>query len=53
MGLAEVTVVLDNEDKWLPLDFAEVSITRRAHRSGDNEYLINGKKVRHGDVKSS
>ncbi|MDG1990074.1 MAG: AAA family ATPase [Dehalococcoidia bacterium] len=50
MGLAEVTVVLDNEDKWLPLDFAEVSITRRAHRSGDNEYLINGKKVRHGDV---
>ena len=44
MGIAEVTVVLDNEDKWLPLDFAEVSITRKAHRSGDNEYFINANK---------
>ena len=50
MGIAEVTVVLDNEDKWIPLDFAEVSITRRAHRSGDNEYFINENKVRHSDV---
>jgi len=52
MGIAEVTVVLDNEDKWLPLDFAEVSITRKAHRSGDNEYFINANKVRYSDVMS-
>tara|TARA_B100000700_G_scaffold155737_1_gene172949 strand:+ start:17320 stop:20490 length:3171 start_codon:yes stop_codon:yes gene_type:complete len=50
MGIAEVTVVLDNADKWLPLDYAEVSITRRAHRSGDNEYFINDNKVRQGDI---
>ncbi|MBI51949.1 MAG: hypothetical protein CL779_01860 [Chloroflexi bacterium] len=50
MGIAEVTVILDNEDRWLPLEFAEVSITRRAHRSGDNEYFINDNKVRQSDV---
>lgn len=50
MGLAEVTLTLDNSDGWMPIDFSEVSVTRRAHRSGENEYLINGAQVRLSDV---
>jgi len=50
LNLAEVTIVLDNEDRQLPLDFGEVSITRRVFRSGGGEYLINGEKVRLKDV---
>ncbi len=44
-GFAEVTLVLDNEDGQLPLPTAEVALTRRAYRSGENEYRINGEKV--------
>src|SRR5688572_17125731 len=49
-GLAEVTLTLNNEDGALPPEFAEVSIGRRAHRSGENEYFINRSKVRLRDV---
>ena len=50
MGMAEVTLTLDNTDGWMPIDFNEVSVTRRAHRSGNSEYLVNGKQVRLSDV---
>ena len=50
MGMAEVTLTLDNTDGWMPIDFNEVSVTRRALRSGDSEYLINGQGVRLSDV---
>jgi chromosome segregation protein len=49
-GLAEVTLTLDNEDGALPPEFAEVSVGRRAHRSGENEYFVNRSKVRLRDV---
>ncbi len=49
-GMAQVTLVLDNSDGWLPLEFSEVSITRRAYRSGENEYLLNGNRVRLRDI---
>jgi chromosome segregation protein len=49
-GMASVSVGFDNSDGWLPIDFSEVSITRRAYRDGQNEYLINGQKVRLKDV---
>lgn len=45
-GMAQATLVFDNSDGWLPLDFAEVSISRRAYRSGENEYFLNGSRVR-------
>lgn len=45
-GMAQATLVFDNSDGWLPLDFAEISITRRAYRSGENEYFLNGSRVR-------
>ena len=50
MGVAEVTLTLDNSSGWIPLDFSEVTISRRAYRSGDNEYFINGSRVRLRDV---
>ena len=50
MGAAEVTLTLDNSDQWMPVEFREVTVTRRAYRSGENEYLINGSKVRLMDV---
>ncbi len=49
-GLAEVSITLDNADGWLPVDFAEVVVTRRAFRNGENEYYINRSRVRHRDV---
>jgi chromosome segregation protein len=45
-GMASATITFHNEDGWLPIDFNEVSITRRAYRDGQNEYLLNGQKVR-------
>ncbi len=50
MGAAEVTLTLDNTSGWIPLDFSEVTISRRAYRSGDNEYFINGSRVRLRDI---
>ncbi len=49
-GMAEVTVTFDNEERWLPSEFSEVTVTRRAFRGGGGEYLINGRKVRLKDV---
>ena len=49
-GLAEVTLTLDNSAQWLPIDFAEVAVTRRVHRDGESEFLINGSKVRLRDI---
>jgi len=48
--MASATVTFDNSDGWLPIDFSEVSITRRAYRDSQNEYLINGQRVRLRDV---
>jgi chromosome segregation protein len=49
-GMAEAILTLDNGDGWLPIDFAEVSVGRRAYRSGESEYLINGARARLRDV---
>jgi chromosome segregation protein len=49
-GMAEAILTLDNADGWLPIDFSEVSIGRRAYRSGESEYLINGARARLRDV---
>ncbi len=49
-GMAEAILTLDNSDGWLPIEFSEVAIGRRAYRSGDSEYLINGARARLRDV---
>jgi chromosome segregation protein len=48
--MAEVGLVLDNGNAWLPSEFSEVTVTRRNYRNGDSEYLINGQRVRLKDV---
>jgi chromosome segregation protein len=50
LGMATVSLILDNGNGQLPIDFSEVVITRRAYRDGENEYLINGQRVRLSDV---
>jgi chromosome segregation protein len=50
LGMAQVSVTLDNSGGEIPIDYVEVEISRRAYRDGDNEYLINGQKVRLQDV---
>jgi chromosome segregation protein len=50
LGMAEVSLTLDNSQGEIPIDYAEVEITRRAYRDGDNEYRINGQQVRLADV---
>ena len=50
LGLAEVSLVLDNSDHSLNVEFDEVVVTRRVYRSGESEYLINKSQVRLKDV---
>ncbi len=49
-GMAQATLILDNSDNWLPIDYTEVAIARRAYRTGENEYILNGQRVRLKDV---
>ncbi|WOO88976.1 AAA family ATPase [Mollicutes bacterium LVI A0078] len=49
-NIAEVTIVLDNTDRHLELEFDEVAFTRRLYRSGKSEYLINGVEARYKDI---
>lgn len=49
-GTAEVALTFDNSTGWLPIDFSEVSVGRRTYRSGENEYLLNGSRVRRRDL---
>ena len=49
-GTASVSVIFDNHDGKLPVDSAEVVFTRRIHRDGESEYLINGRVARLMDI---
>ncbi len=49
-SFAEVTLVLDNTDHTLDVDYAQVSITRRMYKSGESEYLINDTLARRMDI---
>jgi len=50
LGRAEVTLTIDNTDGALPIEYTEVSITRRMFRSGESEYEINGNHCRLLDI---
>ena len=49
-NFAEVSIVLDNSDKVIPLDYEEITITRRYYRSGDSEYFLNRVPCRLKDI---
>lgn len=50
LGFAEVTLTLDNSDKYFSLDFPEIMVTRRVYRSGEGEYYINKTLCRLKDI---
>lgn len=50
LNYAEVTLTLDNEDQQLPLEYNEVSVTRRVYRSGDSDFYINKQSCRLKDI---
>jgi chromosome segregation protein len=50
VGVAEVDLILDNSDNTLPIEFGQVSLTRRMYRSGESEYFINGSPCRRMDI---
>ncbi|EGO65159.1 chromosome segregation protein SMC [Acetonema longum] len=50
LGVAEVSLIFDNSDHALPLDYNEVIITRRVFRSGESEYMINKSLCRLKDI---
>lgn len=50
-GMAEVTLVIDNSEGELPIDYNEVAITRRMYRSGESEYSINNNQCRLRDIR--
>ena len=50
LGFASVAITLDNSDHKLPIDYEEVTVTRRLYRSGESEYLLNGTGCRLKDI---
>ncbi len=50
LNVASVTLVFDNSDKYIPVEFNEVSIKRKVYRDGTNEYFINNERCRLKDV---
>ncbi len=50
MGLAEVSLFLNNEDRLAPIDYSEIVITRKLYRDGNSEYLLNKQEVRLFDI---
>ncbi|MBR5380266.1 MAG: chromosome segregation protein SMC [Clostridia bacterium] len=50
LGYCEVSLTFENEDRALPIDYTEVSVTRRVYRTGDGEYMLNGQQCRLKDI---
>lgn len=50
LSYASVAITLNNEDHKLPVDYEEVTVTRKLYRSGESEYLINGASCRLKDI---
>jgi len=50
LGMAEVTLTIENTRGILPTEYAEVTIGRRLYRSGESEYLLNGVQCRLKDI---
>ncbi len=50
LGFAQVSIVLDNKDGIFKIDYDTIKVTRRVHRSGESNYLINDKECRLKDI---
>jgi chromosome segregation protein len=49
-GMASAFILFDNSNNWLPVDYSEVSMGRRAYRDGRNDYVLNNQHVRLRDI---
>lgn len=52
LGMAEVSITVDNAERILPIDYTEVTVTRRLFRSGDSDYLLNKVPCRLKDIQN-
>ena len=52
VGMAEIALTFDNSDGRFPIEYSEVAFSRRIFRSGESEYLINGKSCRLKDIQN-
>ncbi len=50
LSYCEVSLIFENEDRFLPVDYSEVMVTRRVYRSGDSEYYLNRTSCRLKDI---
>ncbi|MBB6449328.1 chromosome segregation protein [Geomicrobium halophilum] len=50
VNIAEVSLILDNEDGYMASEYSEISLTRRLYRTGESEYFINRKACRRKDI---
>jgi chromosome segregation protein len=50
LGMAEVSLIIDNSGGLLPIEFSEVTVSRTLLRSGDSEYRLNGQACRLLDI---
>jgi chromosome segregation protein len=50
LGMAQASIYLDNKNKIIPLDFIDLVVTRRIHRDGNSDYLVNKSAVRLKDI---
>ncbi|MDN6639940.1 MAG: chromosome segregation protein SMC [Tetragenococcus sp.] len=50
LNISEVTVILDNSDHYLPVDYSEVSVARRLYRTGESEFFLNKQACRLKDI---
>lgn len=50
LGMAEVSLFLNNEDRKAPIDYSQIVLTRRVYRDGNSEYILNNNRVRLLDV---
>ena len=50
VGMADVTIMLDNSDELLPVEYSAIELGRRLFRSGENDYLLNRQRVRLRDL---
>ena len=46
LNVAEVTIILDNTDHYLPMDYSEISVTRRLRRTGESDFYLNKQSCR-------
>src|SRR5699024_9843053 len=50
LNFAEVSLILNNEEAQLPIDYQEVDVTRRVYRSGESEFYLNKQPCRLKDI---